>query len=134
MVQRNSQNSREVWRPIVAGLIAGSMSALFLMMISAWVMVAKDFNDTAVMILSYLILIVSCFIGGFVSSGIAGKQGIKAGAIIGGLIFLLVLCIAVVVNGFNGNIHLLLKSILSILTGMIGGIIGVNSIGKRKLK
>ncbi len=134
MVKKKSSNSREGWQTVVVGWVAGIMTALFLMMISAWFMTVKDCSETLVSVLSYTIILFSCLVGGFVSSRTAGRQGLKVGAIIGGTVFATVLVSGVITNGFQGDVQMLIKGALSVVFGVLGGIFGVNTNGKRKMK
>jgi putative membrane protein (TIGR04086 family) len=73
---------------------------------------------------------VSVAFGGFVASFYLGlklqKNGILIGLSVGGIIFLVVTLLALIINSGAVSIHLLLRLIILILSSVIGGILGVN--------
>ena len=132
--QKTKIHNREGGRIFLGGFLVAIMTALFFMMLFAWIMTVKDLPATAVVIFAYAILISSSLLGGWSASRIAKEQGMKVGGIIGGSVFMLIFLLGVITKGFTGDINIITKAIVSILSGMIGGIIGVNRANKRKMK
>ncbi len=134
MLKMKKNKNGEGERIYIVGLTISVMTALFFMMLFAWLLTIKDFSQTTITVLSYVILCISTFSGSWIASRLAKSQGMKIGGIIGVIIFLLIFFAGIIVNGFTGNIVLLIKLIICVFSGMLGGIVGVNGADKRKMK
>jgi putative membrane protein (TIGR04086 family) len=56
----------------------------------------------------------------------AQKNGILIGLAVGGIVFVLITLVTLLINGGSVGIHILLRLIILLLTSLLGGIIGVN--------
>ena len=132
MMKSRKIDSPKGWQWLVIGCIAGFMTGLFLTMIGAWFITIKDVGDTIVTGISYFVLMASCFVGGFFSAKYCGKDGLKKGAIVGVALFLSLVITGVIANGPIFKMHVIIKLLVSVISGVVGGVVGVNTVGKRK--
>ena len=85
--------------------------------------VSENIITVSVIIISAL----SIFIGSIISAVNINKNGILNGSIVGAIYMITIyLLSSIFVSGFNLNMQSIIMIVLSILAGMIGGIIGVN--------
>ena len=85
--------------------------------------VSENIITVSVIIISAL----SIFIGSIISAVNINKNGILNGSIVGAIYMITIyLLSSIFVAGFSMNMQSILMILISILAGMIGGIIGVN--------
>lgn len=112
-------------------IIKGSIIAMIITMIALTVYAAilayTSVSETTMVPVVLTITGISILIGSSMSSISIKKQGIMNGGFVGliYIIFLYVLS-SIVSVGFELNMNAIIMLIVAILTGMIGGIIGVN--------
>lgn len=112
-------------------IIKGSIIAIIITMIALTVYAAilayTSVSETTMVPVVLTITGISILIGSSMSSISIKKQGIMNGGFVGliYIIFLYVLS-SIVSVGFELNMNAIIMLIVAILTGMIGGIIGVN--------
>lgn len=105
-------------------------SAILIFMLAA----ALSIGDIPAMLfspLTVIILALGGFAGGFASSKISGEKGIFCGAASGTVYFLLVWLFGAFFEYSGFGTAALIKSVMIIIAGALGGIIGVNNV-KRK--
>lgn len=100
---------------------------MILLFIFASLLVYTSLQETTIKPVVIIISIVSILIGSSLSSIKIKKNGIINGALVG-LIYILTLYILSSISfiGFNLSVYSIIMIIGAILSGMIGGIIGVN--------
>lgn len=112
-------------------IIKGSIIAMIITMIALTVYAAilayTSVSETTMVPVVLTITGISILIGSSMSSISIKKQGIMNGGFVGliYIIFLYVLS-SIISVGFELNMNAIIMLIVAILTGMIGGIIGVN--------
>ena len=85
--------------------------------------VSENIITVSVIIISAL----SIFIGSIISAVNINKNGILNGSIVGAIYMITIyLLSSIFVSGFSMNMQSILMIVISIIAGMIGGIIGVN--------
>ena len=85
--------------------------------------VSENIITVSVIIISAL----SIFIGSIISAVNINKNGILNGSIVGAIYMITIyLLSSILVSGFSFNMQAIIMIAISILAGMIGGIIGVN--------
>ena len=85
--------------------------------------VSENIITVSVIIISAL----SIFIGSIISAVNINKNGILNGSIVGAIYMITIyLLSSILVSGFSLNMQAIIMIVISILAGMIGGIIGVN--------
>lgn len=127
------QNQHQ-WTPLIWGGVVSVIMAFVLLSLCALLMTVKDMSESVTSVLSMVVLAVASFAGGFVGTRMAGKGGMKNGCIIGGILVLILVLLNIIINGLHFDSAWLLKAAVGCGCGMVGGIVGVNSTGKHKMK
>ena len=134
MVKISKKIKKGEGSPLIRGLITALICATALTLMSAILITTTDITESLVQILGCVILAGSCLLGGGITAKHSGVNGLKCGAVIGGIVMLIVLFVGVILNGLELHSITPVKALICLLFGMIGGIWGVNSSAKRKLK
>lgn len=126
-VSMNKVNLNNNIIKVIKGSIISFLISVILLFIFASLLVYTSLQETTIKPVVIIISIVSILIGSSLSSIKIKKNGIVNGALVG-LIYILTLYIlsSIVFIGFNLNIYSIIMIIGAILSGMVGGIIGVN--------
>ena len=112
---------------IIKGSIIAMIITIIALTIYAAILAYTSVSETTMVPVVLTITGISILIGSSMSSISIKKQGIMNGGFVGliYIIFLYVLS-SIVSVGFELNMNAIIMLIVAILTGMIGGIIGVN--------
>lgn len=112
---------------VIKGSIISFLISIILLFIFASLLVYTSLQETTIKPVVIIISIVSILIGSSLSSIKIKKNGIINGALVG-FIYILTLYILSSISfiGFNLNMYSIIMIIGAILSGMVGGIIGVN--------
>lgn len=126
-VSMNKVNLNNNIIKVIKGSIISFLISVILLFIFASLLVYTSLQETTIKPVVIIISIVSILIGSSLSSIKIKKNGIVNGALVG-LIYILTLYIlsSIVFIGFNLNIYSIIMIMGAILSGMVGGIIGVN--------
>ena len=112
---------------IIKGSIIAMIITIIALTIYAAILAYTSVSETTMVPVVLTITGISILIGSSMSSISIKKQGIMNGGFVGliYIIFLYVLS-SIISVGFELNMNAIIMLIVAILTGMIGGIIGVN--------
>ena len=125
-VESVKEGSRTMMK-VIKGSIIAIIVTIVLLTIYAVVLAYTNVSENTMVPVIFTITGISILIGSSISSKHIKKQGILNGGLIGG-IYVIVIYIASSI--FTGNFSLDVNSIvmvaIGVITGMIGGIIGVN--------
>lgn len=112
---------------VIKGSIISFLISIILLFIFASLLVYTSLQETTIKPVVIIISIVSILIGSSLSSIKIKKNGIINGALVG-FIYIITLYILSSISfiGFNLNMYSIIIMIGAILSGMVGGIIGVN--------
>ncbi|HBC84756.1 MAG TPA: TIGR04086 family membrane protein [Clostridiales bacterium] len=126
-VSMNKVNLNNNIIKVIKGSIISFLISVLLLFIFASLLVYTSIQETTIKPVVIIISIVSILIGSSLSSIKIKKDGIINGALVG-LIYILTLYVlsSIAFMGFSFNIYSIIMIIGAILSGMIGGIIGVN--------
>ncbi len=126
-VSMNKVNLNNNIIKVIKGSIISFLISVILLFIFASLLVYTSLQETTIKPVVIIISIVSILIGSSLSSIKIKKNGIINGALVG-LIYILTLYILSSISfiGFNLSAYSIIMIIGAILSGMIGGIIGVN--------
>lgn len=126
-VSMNKVNLNNNIIKVIKGSIISFLISVILLFIFASLLVYTSLQETTIKPVVIIISIVSILIGSSLSSIKIKKNGIINGALVG-LIYILTLYILSSISfiGFNLSTYSIIMIIGAILSGMIGGIIGVN--------
>ena len=112
---------------IIKGTIIAFVLSLILLTIYATLLSFTSISETTMVPVIISITGVSILIGSSISSIHIKKQGLLNGALVG-LIYMLALYIlsSIIFSSFVLNVNSIIMIIVGVVTGMIGGVIGVN--------
>ncbi len=124
------ENSKESKKDIVI-ILKGSIIALILTIIMLTIYAAilsyTNVSEDSMTLVILVIAGLSIIIGSSITNIKLKRKGIINGALIGLIYILIIYILSSVITGvFNLNSNSIIMIIVSIVTGMIGGIIGVN--------
>ena len=105
--------------------IGGVLCILFLLLMAA-VMTALDMPASAVTPLAITAGAAGALFGGAVAGWLGKMQGWLSGALTGALLFVLVAIAGSAFSLESGWSHQLLKAVIFLLCGAVGGVVGVN--------
>lgn len=126
----NSINENEFTKNIIR-IIKGSVTAiiltLLLLLIFAIILTYTSLEESVINPVIIVISVVSILIGSSISTLKISKNGLLNGGLVG-IIYILTIYLlsSITSSGFGINLYSIIMMILSIIAGMIGGIIGVN--------
>lgn len=126
-VSMNKVNLNNNIMKVIKGSVISFLISVILLFIFASLLVYTSLQETTIKPVVIIISIVSILIGSSLSSIKIKKNGIINGALVG-LIYILTLYIlsSIALIGFNLNLYSIIMIIGAIISGMVGGIIGVN--------
>lgn len=112
---------------VIKGSIISFLVSVILLFIFASLLVYTSLQETTIKPVVIIISIISILIGSSLSSIKIKKNGIINGALVG-LIYILTIYIlsSISLIGFNLNLYSIIMMIGATVSGMIGGVIGVN--------
>lgn len=109
------------------GIVTSIIITLILLFIFSLLLTYTDVQESTIPTVTIIITGISILIGSSISTIKISKNGILNGGAIGFIyIFLLYIISSTVQTGFSLNLYSIVMIIVSIITGMIGGIMGVN--------
>ena len=122
----NADNIKIVTK-LISSVVICILTLTFLFSISAVIISKTDFSYQILPTLTAVILGIAAVLDGFVISKISKENGLFWGIFAGILILITVISASLLQKTFNVNTNLIIKSIITIIAGAIGGIAGVNS-------
>jgi putative membrane protein (TIGR04086 family) len=118
-------------KPVVFGVIGSFIISIVLLGVISFVFTVQDIPQSAIMPLVFFAICGGAFVGGFFSSHLFKNKGLAIGALTGLLFFLILYITGVSMHQINVGSLAVLKLVLSIVFGALGGIVGVNTLSKR---
>lgn len=112
---------------IIKGSVFSILITLILLFIYAILLTSTNIPETTMSVVVITITGISILIGSSISSFKIKKRGIVNGGLVG-LIYIITIYLisSIALIGFSMNITSIVMLMVAIVTGMIGGIIGVN--------
>lgn len=121
-------------RGIIIGGLCSVAACAALYLITAFILTKAGFIPLGLIsTLTTVLSGISSFLGGIIAGRIVKKSGMFMGAAAGFTLLLIQLICSLVAEGLNPSVLLIIKSAVLIISGAIGGIVGVNK-GSAKLK
>ena len=122
-------------KAVIYGLsvIVGIVTTIIMLLFFAAFYFATDMNDALVSPLSALCVGVGSLLSGFLSSKKIKTMGIVNGLICGAVLFLLVTFISLFFSESGFSMISLIHGAIILVSGMIGGVIGVVKSSNKKL-
>lgn len=116
---------------VFIGAVSGIAVSMMIIIVSVVVMIKTgSMIYAAVVPVTVAAVLAGAFVGGYVSAGLNKSFGLVIGAVCGAVIFLAFLCIGSLSGGSIGIVTLLRLG-LDVLSGAVGGVIGVNKKRRR---
>lgn len=121
----NAKNSNII--VIFKGIVLSMISTLILLFIFATILTYTDVSENTIMPVIIMVTCVSILIGSSIATHKIKKMGLLNGGVIGGIYISLLYIISSIINtGFSLDINSIIMISFGILSGTIGGIVGVN--------
>ena len=125
----NSGNIRTI-KSVMTGVFCGiSICVLFLIFMAFLITKSNNFPHTIIPPLMIIIAGIGAFAGGYISARISSEKGMMCGMICAFLMFILLFIAGLISVREAITMMTVIRLLAMLLTGAIGGIIGVN---KRK--
>ncbi|MEG1896141.1 MAG: TIGR04086 family membrane protein [Oscillospiraceae bacterium] len=112
----------------IISLLLFCFATIFILFCTAAFVITKtDFSYGIIFPVTTILLSLASFIDSFVISRIVKENGFVIGLVVAAIIFSLVLCVSLYFKQFKLSAIMLTKLSAIVLSGVIGGIVGVNT-------
>lgn len=112
--------------PVIAGMLVGIVVSLLMLLVFSIVMTMNDVPQGAISTLAAVSVALGCLAAGIISAKLHMSSGLVTGAVTGFLLYLVLMLVGLVAHGASPTASVLIKFAVSIVSGGIGGVIGVN--------
>ena len=116
---------------VLKAVAFGLLATTAVLLLFSFVMSKKDVPFMLLNPFSAGLLIFGSFLSGYLAARRIRERGLIVGAVCGLIVFF-VLIMGAFLNRFDVGLTALIKMIISIVSGAIGGVIGVNAKSRRK--
>jgi len=120
-------------KPVTSGLIIGGALTALAFVLFALIMSFGILPLSSANIVSSISIAIGAFFGGFTAAKKFGKNGLIIGLVCGFILFLLFTVIGTAAFKSAPGTSALIRFLIFVIAGAIGGIIGVGSADKRKI-
>ncbi|MDR3644047.1 MAG: TIGR04086 family membrane protein [Clostridia bacterium] len=117
--------------PLLCGIIAAFIVSIIVLALLSMVFTMRDMPQTSVIPLSYVAYGLGALAGGLLTARLYGNRGLVSGALTGLLFFIVIYITGAAMHNLGAGGLAFVKLALSIFSGGLGGIIGVNA-GRKK--
>ncbi len=125
-VKQQLSPAAALFKNSVIGAAVGLVCCILFSLIAAFVIAHSDLPHRSIMPIAMVIIGLSSFIGGIVSGKLHHRQGLALGALVGAIIFVILVISGFFVPDENIGATLPLKAVLSLLPAVVGAVLGVN--------
>ncbi|WP_425446030.1 TIGR04086 family membrane protein [Dethiothermospora halolimnae] len=127
MRQNISTGNKSYGINLVKGLIFSYIITIVLIFIASLILTYTDLSIDSLSVIKSIIMILSIALGAIYLSMKNNKKGWLNGGIVGLLYVVIMIIIGSIINNsFSLDSYVLIKLIIALITGAIGGMIGVN--------
>ena len=116
---------------VLKAVAFGLLATTAVLLLFSFVMSKKDVPFMLLNPFSAGLLILGSFLSGYLAARRIRERGLIVGAMCGLMVFF-VLIMGAFLNRFDVGLTALIKMIISIVSGAIGGVVGVNARSRRK--
>jgi putative membrane protein (TIGR04086 family) len=116
---------------LLISAVCGFAAVFVCILVFSFVMTKIDLSDSVISVLTSLALCVGAYVGGYVASRRRRKNGLAAGALCGLVIFAVIFVLSYFFAGTAGGFSGSSKLAMTLVCAGIGGIVGVNTGGRR---
>ena len=129
----NNENDRSWGRGIFKGVLISLAISFLAFVVFAFILMFLAVDENIVSVIAVCISMISVFAGSYIGAKIVRQKGWLWGGICG-LVYYVILYISALsaIREFNFSPKTLIMMLIGTLVGMIGGIFGINSGGKKK--
>lgn len=120
-------------KPLISSIIIGLVITALLFILFALAMSFYILPINSASVVASLSIAVGTFFGGFFAAKKLKKNGLIIGALCGLLMFILFTLIGIAAFGSAPSASTLIRLLIFVTSGAIGGIIGVGNADKRKI-
>lgn len=132
-VRNGSPSFFEQWvRPVLIGLAVGVIVCILLLMLMAAAVQSVDVPRRATTPLAVAAGAAGAFAAGLTAAAITGRRGLPVGAVCGLTLFLLILIAGFVRYSGVGSGYAFIKLAALLVSGSVGGALGMNLRKKRR--
>lgn len=117
----------------IISAVVGIIFTALTMLIAAGITLAADMPESYSSPISGICAGVGALAAGFLASKKIRSGGVINGLICGGILYLLILFFSLFISENGFSFVTLYHSLITVLSAAIGGILGVNAAGKRKI-
>ena len=130
---RNKNNTENFVKSIIIGSFLGIILCIALLFLSAFVL-TKSSNIPHLAVSPLVMMIAGCgaFAGGYIGARILKQNGMLCGMVCGFVMFVILFIAGLVTVRESLSLTTLIRLLLMLLTGAVGGILGVNK--RKKIK
>lgn len=122
-----NQNSSSYFLDIVKGTFIGLLLTFILIIIFTIILTFTKFSEGLIPLINSIIMILGITSGAILTSKKLEKKGWLSGGLIGIFYFLIIFIVSkIFIKDFSIDKYLLIKSFIALVTGCIGGMIGIN--------
>ena len=127
IVEQTSETKKSVSNLIKGIIIAFFITTILIFILSA-ILTYTNISETFIPIGTVIVSSISILVGAFLSTHHIKKNGIMNGGIIGAIYIITLYILSSIISGnFSINTQAIIMIIICILTGAIGGVLGVNT-------
>ena len=119
-------NDKKGYLSYIFGFLIGAIVTAVFILIFALVMYLSGAAFKYAPVFATLSVAIGCFVAAFFTAKSQGSKGLLVGAVIGGIAFILITLVSLIVNSGGITLNTLFHFIIIMLSSLIGGIIGVN--------
>lgn len=129
----NIKNENSIYKTIFVSILIGTIVFVILLPLFALIVTLLDLDISSTGPLASICIGISSAISGYIAARKIKRKGIVIGGLCGLIIFFLIKLISLLINSSGITLITFIHLIIIVLSGCIGGIIGVNSGEKRKI-
>lgn len=132
MKQPDVRSVRRFLRPITYGISSGAAACFLLLLMMSVILGMRDMPQALISLFATISFVAGGFFAGFVTATLSQEKGLFLGLCCGAILFLVLVCAGMALNGSAPGMQALTKLISVLLASAIGGVLGVNK--KKKFK
>ncbi len=122
-----NQNNSSYLLDIIRGTFLGLILTFILIIIFTIILTYTKLSEELIPLINSIIMILGITSGAVLTSRKLDKKGWLTGGLIGILYFLIIFIISkIFIKDFTIDKYLLIKGLIAVVTGCIGGMIGIN--------
>lgn len=129
LISKNSSNGIFKY---IKGFIIEIIAAAVFIFLFALIMCLSTAALKYAAVFATVAVAVGSFLGAFITARSVGNKGWLVGVIIGGITFIIISLISLIINRDGVTINTLFHFIIIMLASLIGGVVGVNKDNKHK--